>query len=324
MKTRLTAAVVAGALAALWAGSAAAQDILLGYLPAGAGPFATFSKTNEIAGADRDRRDQRRRRHRRQEASHRVVRHRRQARPGGGRPAQARRGRQGAGHHRPVQLERVPRGVPGRRPRRRRHHVDGVLGAEARRAVHLRVPQHVGRGLHVRARDARAQAEEPADRHRGGRLRDRRRDLEGHGRGRAAGHHEEVRHRREAQRHLPDPGVRFLRPGLATGRPADRPGRCRIGSGAGDAAGAGNAPAGPQGPARRRLDHRRSRARPADGQGRGRHHHSRPRSTPTSTTAPRRSRPSSPSAPRRRASTAARRRSSTPRPTTSCCSTRMR
>jgi branched-chain amino acid transport system substrate-binding protein len=49
MKTRLTAAVVAGALAALWAGSAAAQDILLGYLPAGAGPYATFSKTNEIS-----------------------------------------------------------------------------------------------------------------------------------------------------------------------------------------------------------------------------------------------------------------------------------
>jgi branched-chain amino acid transport system substrate-binding protein len=48
MKTRLTAAV-AGALIALWAGSAAAQDILLGYLPAGAGPYATFSKTNEIS-----------------------------------------------------------------------------------------------------------------------------------------------------------------------------------------------------------------------------------------------------------------------------------
>jgi branched-chain amino acid transport system substrate-binding protein len=49
MKTRLTGAIVAGALAALWAGSAAAQDILLGYLPAGAGPYATFSKTNEIS-----------------------------------------------------------------------------------------------------------------------------------------------------------------------------------------------------------------------------------------------------------------------------------
>src|SRR5438128_11858304 len=49
MNTRLTGAVVAGALMALWAGSAAAQDILLGYLPAGAGPYATFSKTNEIS-----------------------------------------------------------------------------------------------------------------------------------------------------------------------------------------------------------------------------------------------------------------------------------
>ncbi len=48
MKTRLTAAVLAGALAALWAGSAASQEILLGYLPSAAGPFATFSKTNEI------------------------------------------------------------------------------------------------------------------------------------------------------------------------------------------------------------------------------------------------------------------------------------
>jgi branched-chain amino acid transport system substrate-binding protein len=49
MKTRLTGAIVAGALAALWTGSAASQDILLGYLPAGAGPYATFSKTNEIS-----------------------------------------------------------------------------------------------------------------------------------------------------------------------------------------------------------------------------------------------------------------------------------
>jgi branched-chain amino acid transport system substrate-binding protein len=49
MKTRLTGAIVAGALAALWAGSSAAQDMLLGYLPAGAGPYATFSKTNEIS-----------------------------------------------------------------------------------------------------------------------------------------------------------------------------------------------------------------------------------------------------------------------------------
>jgi branched-chain amino acid transport system substrate-binding protein len=35
-------------LAALWSASAAAQEILLGYLPSAAGPFATFSKTNEI------------------------------------------------------------------------------------------------------------------------------------------------------------------------------------------------------------------------------------------------------------------------------------
>ena len=48
MKTTLTGAIVGGALAALWAGSAASQDILLGYLPSAAGPYATFSKTNEI------------------------------------------------------------------------------------------------------------------------------------------------------------------------------------------------------------------------------------------------------------------------------------
>ena len=91
----------------------------------------------------------------RQEAPHRLVRHRRQAGSGGGRPAQARRGRQGAGDHRAVQLERMPRGISGRRPCRHCDHVDGLVGAEAGGAVHLRVPQHVGRGLHVRARDAR-------------------------------------------------------------------------------------------------------------------------------------------------------------------------
>src|SRR6266571_6659516 len=47
MNTRLLGAVAA-LLAALWSASAAAQDILLGYLPSAAGPFATFSKTNEI------------------------------------------------------------------------------------------------------------------------------------------------------------------------------------------------------------------------------------------------------------------------------------
>jgi branched-chain amino acid transport system substrate-binding protein len=37
------------ALTAAMAGSAAARELLLGYLPAGAGPFATFSRTNHIA-----------------------------------------------------------------------------------------------------------------------------------------------------------------------------------------------------------------------------------------------------------------------------------
>ena len=112
-----------------------------------------------------------------------------------------------------------------------------------------------------------------SDRDRRDRLCHRRRDLEGDGRERAAGDHEEVRHRREAQRHLPDAGLRLLGAGLAAGRPADRPDRGRLGTGAGDAAGAGTAAPGPQGPAGCRLDHRRSRARPADGQGRRRHHH---------------------------------------------------
>src|SRR5215813_1849186 len=48
MQMRSMAAVVA-AVAALWAGSAGGQELALGYLPSGAGPFATFSKTNEIA-----------------------------------------------------------------------------------------------------------------------------------------------------------------------------------------------------------------------------------------------------------------------------------
>src|SRR5258705_8590508 len=47
MKLGLTSVILVGAVA--WAGNAAAQDIPLGYLPSAAGPFATFSKTNEIA-----------------------------------------------------------------------------------------------------------------------------------------------------------------------------------------------------------------------------------------------------------------------------------
>jgi branched-chain amino acid transport system substrate-binding protein len=42
-------AILAAALLVPWAASAAGQDIPLGYLPSAAGPFATFSKTNEIA-----------------------------------------------------------------------------------------------------------------------------------------------------------------------------------------------------------------------------------------------------------------------------------
>ena len=49
MNPRPMGAMLAAALAALGAGSAAGQDLPLGYLPSAAGPFATFSKTNEIA-----------------------------------------------------------------------------------------------------------------------------------------------------------------------------------------------------------------------------------------------------------------------------------
>src|SRR5262245_63550199 len=49
MQTRSTGALLAAGLTALWAGSAGGQDLALGYLPAGAGPYATFSKTNEIS-----------------------------------------------------------------------------------------------------------------------------------------------------------------------------------------------------------------------------------------------------------------------------------
>jgi branched-chain amino acid transport system substrate-binding protein len=48
MKIASTSAILIAALAA-WSSGAAAQDIALGYLPSAAGPFATFSKTNEIA-----------------------------------------------------------------------------------------------------------------------------------------------------------------------------------------------------------------------------------------------------------------------------------
>jgi branched-chain amino acid transport system substrate-binding protein len=50
MKTRLSLSILGAALVmSAAAGTAIAQDIVLGYLPAGAGPFATFSKTNLVA-----------------------------------------------------------------------------------------------------------------------------------------------------------------------------------------------------------------------------------------------------------------------------------
>lgn len=50
MKTRFWFSILAAAVAVgAAAGPARAQDIVLGFLPAGAGPFATFSKTNLVA-----------------------------------------------------------------------------------------------------------------------------------------------------------------------------------------------------------------------------------------------------------------------------------
>jgi len=50
MKTRFWLSILVAAVAvSAAAGTARAQDIVLGYLPAGAGPFATFSKTNLVA-----------------------------------------------------------------------------------------------------------------------------------------------------------------------------------------------------------------------------------------------------------------------------------
>jgi branched-chain amino acid transport system substrate-binding protein len=45
----LMAATLAAGLAAIPAGSAASQELVLGYLPSSAGPWATYSKTNHIA-----------------------------------------------------------------------------------------------------------------------------------------------------------------------------------------------------------------------------------------------------------------------------------
>ena len=158
----ITASIAAGWLAG-FTGIAASQEILLGYLPSSGGPFATFSKTNQIA------------------AEMALEEINAAGGVGGkklklisfdtaGKPdqavvgsAQARRGRQGAGDRRPVQLERMPRGVPGRRARRRRHDVDGVVGAEACRALQIRVPQHDRRRLPVRARAARAEGQGLSD-----------------------------------------------------------------------------------------------------------------------------------------------------------------
>ena len=49
MNEIMCSALLTMALAAVSMTAAAAQDLLLGYLPASGGPFATFSKTNEIA-----------------------------------------------------------------------------------------------------------------------------------------------------------------------------------------------------------------------------------------------------------------------------------
>ncbi len=49
MRRRLSLLVLAGAALMATAGSARADDIVLGYLYAGVGPFATFSKTNLVA-----------------------------------------------------------------------------------------------------------------------------------------------------------------------------------------------------------------------------------------------------------------------------------
>jgi branched-chain amino acid transport system substrate-binding protein len=49
MNKTLTAAILAAAIAAMPSGPVAAQEILLGYLPSSAGPWATYSRTNHIA-----------------------------------------------------------------------------------------------------------------------------------------------------------------------------------------------------------------------------------------------------------------------------------
>ena len=274
--------------------------------------------------ADGGRGDQRRGRRQRQEAQDRLLRHRRQARAGGGRRAQACRRRQGDGDHRAVQLRRVPRGISGRRASRRRDDVDGLVGAEACRAVHLRPAQYVGRRLHVPQRDEDAAGQEVPDRDRRDRLRHRRRHLQDHGRDRAAEYHEGGRYRDEGVGHVPDPGLRSCGAGVATEGDTDRPDRRRIGTGCRDPSGAGATAARSQGTAGGRLHHRRFRACDPHGRERQRHRDSddvlrrRQRQGEDS------SRPSSSSAPRPPASIAPALRNSTPPPTTSCCSMRMR
>ena len=49
MRVNMLGLLVVTTLAALAGGQAKSQDIILGYLPSGAGPFATLSRTNEIA-----------------------------------------------------------------------------------------------------------------------------------------------------------------------------------------------------------------------------------------------------------------------------------
>ena len=241
-------------------GAAQAQDILLGNLPAGAGPFATLAKTNEIAaqmavdeinaagGIDGKKL--------------KIV-----SFDTAGKPDQAVVGLRKLAEDDKVMAIIGPFSSGECRVAFAAGERAGIVTMSmASSAPKLAEPFTYGlrntsdEGYMFQRVMKTLQGEELSDRDRRGRLRDRRRDLQDHGRDRAAEHHEGVRHRDEGQRHVPDPGVRSVGPGVAAQGRADRSDRRRLGPGGRDPPGAGNAPAGRQGPAGRRLDHRRFRA----------------------------------------------------------------
>ena len=271
MKSRLLGLLAATALSVVAGQTAQAQEILLGNLFAGAGPFATLAKTNEIA------------------AQMAVEEVNAAGGVGGkklkivsfdtaGKPEQAVVGVRKLAEDDKVMAIIGPFSSGECRvafPAGERTGV--VMMSMASSAPKLAEPFTYGlrntsdEGYMFRNVMKTLQEKKYPIATGGDRLRHRRRHLQDHGRDRAAEHHEGGRHRDEGGGHVPDPGVRSCGPGVGAEGDADRPDRRRLGTRCRGPFGAGAAAARPQGTAGGRLHHRRFRTRDPHGRERQRH-----------------------------------------------------